>query len=131
MYTAKDLAPGGDKRWACVYLVKEAKDFGRAGLLISSEEVVRKIYHGDSNTDEKLKEFTSALGKFTGRAGTCFGRKWIWNDPRPTQGGQVHIWFDEYFVLFHAVSGNAGRIVQAQLGGSGGGVSNWQKAKHV
>ena len=27
--------------------------------------------------------------------------------------------------------GNVGRIVQAQLGGSGGGESNWQKAKHV
>jgi hypothetical protein len=69
-----------------VYLVKEAKDFGHADHLISSEEVVRKIYHGDSNIGEKLQEFTSALGKFTGRTGTCFGHKWIWNHPRLTQG---------------------------------------------
>ena len=112
-------------------LVKEAKDYGHADLLISSEEVVRKIYHGDSNIDEKLQEFTTALGKFTGRTGTCFGRKWIWNDPRLTQGGQVHIWFDEYVVPFHAVFGTVGRIVQAQLGGPGGGERNWQKVKHV
>jgi hypothetical protein len=54
-----------------------------------------KTYHGNSNIEEKLQEFTSALGKkITGGTGTCFGRKfsvfwqikWIWNDPRLTQG---------------------------------------------
>ena len=101
-------------------------------LILASERVVRKIYHGASavDMDTKLSEFSVSLAAFRGKSGT-FGRGFIWNDPMLAKGGRAHEWHDIYSYPFHKVFGDVARKVQAQLTGPGGGERNWQKLKFV
>ena len=101
-------------------------------LILASERVVRKIYHGASavDMDTKLPELSVSLAAFRGKSGT-FGRGFIWNDPMLAEGGRAHEWHDIYSYPFHKTFGDVARKVQAQLTGPGGGERNWQKLKFV
>ena len=60
-------------------LIDQVNEYGEVGeLILASERVVRKIYHGASavDMDTKLSEFSVSLAAFRGKSGT-FGRGFI------------------------------------------------------
>ena len=74
----------------------QVKEYGEVGkLILASERVVRKIYHGASavDMDTKLPELSVSVAAFRGKSDT-FGREFIWNDPMLAKGGRAHEWHE-------------------------------------
>jgi hypothetical protein len=86
-------------------LIGQVNEYEEVGeLILASERVVRKIYHGASavDMDTKLSELSVSLAAFRGKSST-FGRGFIWNDPMLAKGGRAHEWHDIYSYPFHKV----------------------------
>jgi len=96
----------------------------------AAEEVVRKVFHGDANIDEKLQNFSSSLTAFQSKTGS-FSRGFIWNDPLLKEAGKIHEWYQQYSLPYHQVFGHVASVVQAQLTGAGGAERNWAALEYI
>jgi hypothetical protein len=112
-------------------LIDEAKKSPSLGEIMTAfENVVRKIYHGAGGIDKILQNVHASLSDFQMRAGS-YNRPFIWNDPKLTQAGQLHLWHEQYSKPYHAEFGRVGSVVTAQRTGAGGPERNWAHLEHI